>query len=148
MHRIKPCTENVLINNQTKSCNQILYILCLAFPKHAPSESLNNALLSKTLGGHNEVESSGHDNLYHSRVYSSYKASLTHWSGAVGGMMCPMCKWLSECRIACHREPLRGPMSSCVWLQNGLLSLSLDLSLSLFVFVAAEWPFSLVFVCE
>lgn len=48
------------------------------------------------------------------------------------------CKWLSECRIACQPEALRGTASHHVWLQNGLYTLPLFLSLSLCVCVCAR----------
>lgn len=59
----------------------------------------------------------------HSLVYPSWYGSLTHWSAAAGGMMWLKCKWLSECRIACQPEALRGTASHHVWLQNGLYTL-------------------------
>lgn len=33
-------------------------------------------------------------------------------------------KWLSECRIACQPEALKGTASHYVWLQNGLYTFS------------------------
>ncbi len=51
-------------------------------------------------------------------------------------MMWLKCKWLSECRIACQPEALRGTASHHVCLQNGLYTLPLFLSSSVCVRVS------------
>lgn len=54
-------------------------------------------------------------------------------------------KWLSECRIACQPEALKGTASHRVWLLNGLYTLPLCLPCSVGVCVCVHCSSSLSF---